>query len=149
MTDEAIHKYLQERFKELLKFYDTRASLNKKGFRFCSVYVILVSALLSALIANGIAIQYRLAAGLLSASVVIVSGILSQYQFNENWIEYRAAWDSLQRERQYFEARLGEYIGADDPNALFVQRVESISAGEGAGFYCRNARAKPESKKAE
>jgi hypothetical protein len=78
--------------------------------------------------------------GFLSASVVVATAIESHFQFNENWLTYRATWDALQREPQLRAARIGEYADAPDSNVLFVQRVEAIVSEQGSEWLARHRR---------
>jgi hypothetical protein len=139
VSDQEFDQYLSTRFCEVVKFYDTRAQQNKLGHRVCSVSIIIVSAVLAPLISTGILSDHQVLGGFLSASIVVASAIMAHFQFNENWLSYRATWDALQREPHLRAAGLGEYSDAADRNALFVQRVESIAAREGSEWLARHS----------
>jgi len=103
------------------------------------VYVIVVSAGLAPFVSFAPPeAGWRLAAALLSVTIVVATGLLSHLKCHENWLSYRASWDALNRERQYFSAGVQDYKSCSDKNALFVERVEAILAREGADFYARH-----------
>lgn len=145
MTHEEYQAYLDGRYRELLGFYDKRAIRNKRSHRICSLLVIVVSGGLVPLIATGGTAKHPLISGLFSASVVVAAAISSHFQFNENWLSYRKTWDALKREVQLHNAGIGAYQDSENPNALFVQRVEAIASDEGIDWYERHLRSKDKS----
>jgi hypothetical protein len=144
VTDDEFKEYLNTRYKQLTDYYDKRAAQNKLGYRFCSIFVIVVSGLLAPLIGTGSLADHKMIGALISASIVVASAILAYFQFNENWLNYRATWDALQREPHFRSAGLGEYQGASDRNSVFVSRIEAIAAREGAQWLARHFREKQE-----
>jgi hypothetical protein len=99
MDETAIKKYLATDYVNALKFYDHRASTSKRWYRVLSTYLIVVSAGLTPLIAfapkNDV---WRIIASVLSATIVIATGLLAQFKCHENWLSYRSSWDALERE---------------------------------------------------
>ncbi len=140
MTDEEYGRYLNERYGHLVGFYDRRAQENKRWHRASSVFIIVVSGILAPLISTGLLSKHPIIGGFLSASVVVATAVSSHFQFNENWLNYRRTWDALTREPFLREARVGDYANADDRNALFVERVESIASEEGNEWLGRHIR---------
>lgn len=140
MTDDEFQEYLSGRFKRLSNYYDDHAQTNKRWHRVSSVVIIVVSAALVPLISTGILNKHPLFGGVLSATVVVATAIGAHFQFNENWLTYRATWDALQREPELRSACVGEYTDAPDRNALFVQRVEAIVSEQGSDWLSRHRR---------
>ncbi len=140
MTDEEYAKYVDTRFKKLIGYYDQRSQQNKRWHRVCSVLVIGISGTLAPLISTGVLLNHKITGGLLSASIVVVTAIAAHFQFNENWLAYRATWDALQREPHLRDARIGEYADAADRNSLFVQRVEAMVSEQGSEWLSRHRR---------
>jgi hypothetical protein len=139
LTDQEFEEYLNTKYKKLIGFYDRRSIWNKRGYRICSVFVIVVSGLLAPLIGTGSLSKHEMVGALISASIVVVSAILAHFQFNENWLSYRATWDALEREPHLRIAGIGEYEGAMDRNSVFVNRVEAIAAREGSEWLGRHS----------
>ncbi len=141
MSEESIQKYLDEDFTAALKFYDDRANNSKKTYRWLSIYIIIISALLTPLIAfipdN---IFWRILSTVLTATIVIATGLLAHLKSHENWLSYRSSWDALKRERRFYETQSGKYRSANNPESLFVEQIESILSKEAIGFYSRHAK---------
>lgn len=139
MDEAGASKYLDGRFAEALTFYDQRSSLYKRWYRRLSVYVLFTSAALTAFVALAPpGICWRIASTLLSASIVVATGLLAHYKCHENWLSYRASWDALKREREFYKARVRDYASAQDPNTHFVECVETILSKEATDFYGRH-----------
>lgn len=140
MTDEEYERYLADRYSKLVQFYDHRAQTNKIGHRVCSVFIIAISAALAPLISTGVLLTHAMVGGFLSASVAGATAIASYFQFNENWLNYRKTWDTLQREPHLRDAQVGDYANSSDRNALFVERIEAIASDEGVEWFSRHVR---------
>jgi hypothetical protein len=147
MDETAIKNYLSVDYAKAVKFYDDRANKSKRWYRFLSIYVIAVSAGLTALIAFAPTDQYwRIISAIVSATIVVATGLLAHLKCLENWLSYRASWDALERERRFYETGAGEYKQAEDKGTLFVERIEAILGREGADFYDRHAKSEEKAK---
>lgn len=148
MNDSQINKYLTENFSEAIKFYDDRACKAKRQYRCLSIGLIIISALLTPIIPfvpdN---IWCRIVSIIMSASIVIATGLLSHLKCHENWLSYRSTWDALKREHRFFETGTGPYKSATNNSELFVERVETILTKEGADFYALHAKGAEQTKK--
>lgn len=150
MDPTALDKYVTDEYAKAVKFYDDRAAAAKGWYRRLSVYVIVASAGLTALVALSPKDDlWRAISTVVSATIVIAAGLLAHLKCHENWLSYRASWDALERERRLFEAGVGEYQSAEDKGALFVQTIEAIMAREGAAFYARHAKGEEQAKRPE
>jgi hypothetical protein len=148
MDETAIKQYIAADYGKAVKFYDERASSAKRWYRSLSIYLIVVSAVLTPLIAFApTGLCWRIISAALSATIVIAAGLLAQLKCHENWLSYRGSWDALERERRFYETGTGDYKSATDKGALFVERVEAILAREGADFYARHAKGEDQAKK--
>jgi hypothetical protein len=140
MSDEDFQEYFKTRFQALLAFYDKRSMSNKRWHRGCALYILTVSSVLVPLISTGSFLaDHKLLGGLLSATIVAVTAAASHFQFNDNWLSYRATWDALQREPHLRMAKLREYASTTDRNSLFVDRVESLASSEGREWLGRHS----------
>lgn len=142
MNDAALKKYLDEDYAKTYKFYDDRASKAKLEYRVLSIYLIVGSAVLTPIVAlmpdQG---RWRIGAAVLSATLVVVTGLMTHLKSHENWLSYRASWDAMERERRFFETATGPYRTVSDKASLFVERVEGVSTNEGMDFFARHAHA--------
>ena len=141
MDDTAIKKYLADDYAKAACFYDERAAQSKRWYRGLSTYLIVIAALLTPLVAFAPDhVGWRIISAVLSATIVISTGLLAHLKCHENWLSYRSSWDALERERRSFETKTGSYGSVADTGALFVERVEAVLAGEGTDFYTRHAK---------
>lgn len=140
MEESVINKYLTEEYAKALKFYDDRARSSKKVYRAFSIYLIVVSAILTLLVALAPDQEgWRIMTAALSATLAVATGMLAHLKSHENWLCYRASWDALERERRLFETASGPYHSVPDKAALFVERVEVVLTKEGSDFFARHA----------
>ena len=78
MDDSAIKKYLAGDYAKAVKFYDDRACTAKRWFRSLSIYLIVVAALLTPIVAFAPDnLFWRILAAALSASIVISTALLA------------------------------------------------------------------------
>ena len=148
MDDTQINKYLEVDFAEAIKYYDDRALKAKRCYHWLSIYLIVVSASLTFVVAFAPnEMGWRVFSAVLSASIAVSTGLIQFFKCHENWLAYRSAWDALKREHRLHEAEAGEYENHPNKHALFVERVEAIRTTEGIGFYERHSKAKEDSKK--
>lgn len=131
MTDDEFKGYRDGRYNQMLNYYDKKAIWNKRFYRLCSFYVLVVSAGISPIV-----LIYKehaqVLAAILSPTVTLVAAIAGQYRFHDNWLRYRAAWDALKHEIHFHDAKLGLYMGQEDRHSFFVDQVEGLIAREGS-----------------
>lgn len=141
MEESTIKKYLEEDFKQALRFYDRRAKSNKLAYRVFSIYLIVAAAVLTPLVALAShELFWRILTASFSATIVIGTGLLALVKPHENWLSYRASWDAFMRERRLFGTSSGPYHGVSDKSVLFVERVESVLSREASDFFLRHTK---------
>lgn len=62
--------------------------------------------------------------------VAILTAGLRTFEYQENWINYRTTCETQRKEKYFYEVGLREYGSAEDKEALFVDRVESLISRE-------------------
>jgi hypothetical protein len=68
--------------------------------------------------------------GGLGSAIVVMEGVQQLYQFQEQWIAYRSAWDALRREQHLYDVNAGDYATAANPTTLLAERIEQLIASE-------------------
>jgi hypothetical protein len=82
---------------------------------------------------------------LTSVIVAILTAALKTFKYQENWLNYRTTCETLRKEKYFYEAGLVEYASADDKEAAFVERVESLISRENTMWVSTHrAETKPE-----
>lgn len=138
MTAEDFKSYREGRIAEALKYYDRKAKWNKRCYYASSVYVLVVSGVICPVILLS-KTHGQMAVAILSPTVTVLAAIAGLFRFHENWLSYRATWDALKHEIYLHDANAGLYSGQNDPNRVFVERVEGVVSVEGAEWLRRHA----------
>ena len=61
--------------------------------------------------------------------ITIITGVVTLYKFQENWIEYRTTCETLRHEKFLFLTQTDPY-DIEDPFNLLVHRVENLISKE-------------------
>ena len=81
--------------------------------------------------AAGMAAPAGLTGGL-GVAVVVLEGLQSLFQFQQNWMTYRSTCEELKHEKFLWLAKAGPYATTNAPDALLAERVESLISREHA-----------------
>lgn len=123
--------YLINRVEDQIIWYEKRSAWNKRWYlrlKIIELFLALLIPLLTAYITTE-ATGLKLAVGLIGLFVAAVSGLITLYKFQENWISYRSIVELLKQERFLYNAKAGPYK-TEDAFALFVERFESFLSKE-------------------
>jgi len=94
--DEA--EYLKQRVDDQIDWYDRKSQSNQKGFKRLRVIEIAVATLIPLLAGYaGESAHLDAAIGGLGLLVAVLASVVSVYQFQENWTEYRVTCEALRR----------------------------------------------------
>ena len=126
MTPE---QYLQVRVENQLAWYSKRSAQNKSAYFQLQIVALLAAVLIPILSLSSGDIKVRIAVALLGGVAALIAGLLSLYQFRDQWLDYRSTAESLKCEKHLFLTRSPPYAKAD-AFPLFVQRVEAIILAE-------------------
>lgn len=129
MNEADFEEYLDGRYNKQMHWYAEKARFNRKVYHGLQTLIVTFSVVIPTLVIIG--------EGWLRWFVVIPSGIvaigttlLQTFNFHENWINYRTTRETLRKEIHYSKAKLFGYNKAEDPKALFVERVEAVISRE-------------------
>jgi hypothetical protein len=142
---------VHERLDDQIAWYDKKAAFNQRRYRRSSVAQIALSAIIMIIAASSQAPTIPVVrnhfdlgvAAVLAAVLTVLKAIESAYQWQSNWINYRAAAESLKREKYLYRARAGPYAEAANPGRLLIERVEDVIAHETGGWAGRMQQAQP------
>jgi len=140
MNREEFDKYLNERYKPELKWYDTKSASNKKwsyGFQLSIIVIAAIVPIFAALELKWITV-------ILSAFVAAATGIFSYCKFEDHWHNYRTTCETLKKEKYYYDSKSGEYQEAENPEKIFVERVEDLISRENTRWASIRRKAKEE-----
>ena len=144
MEQEAFSKYLSDRYEDQIAWYDKSAARNQMAYILMQWPLIVLAAITPILIELDVKpLGWIHWATLTSAVVAILTAGLKTFKYQENWITYRTTCETLRKEKHFYDAALGDYGTAQDKEALFVERVESLIARENSMWVGTH---KPETK---
>jgi hypothetical protein len=125
----AFNEYLDKRYFDQLKYYESAAAKNQKRYKYFQWILIVLSTLTTILAAlpknEKFNFQYLVVAS--AALVTILTAGLKTFQFQELWVSYRSTIEQLKPELYYYNFNVGDYgLAGIDKESTFVFRVEQI-----------------------
>lgn len=123
--------YIKDRLDDQIQWYSTKSQWNQKWYKRLRILEILAACLIPLIVGYVIDTRpfLKVIVGILGVLVALVSGILSLYKFQENWIEYRTVAESLKHEKYLFLTKSEPY-NIDNSFSLLVERVEGMISVE-------------------
>lgn len=131
MNREEFERYRKQRYDDQVKWYDKKAIRSHNAYNIFQWSLTILSALTPIFIILTVAENWIkwLAVGI-AVCVVISNAALKAFKYQENWINYRTTCETLRKEIHFYTAGVQGYNTADDKEALFVDRVESLISRE-------------------
>ena len=127
-------QYLSDRVDDQIHWYDQKSQSAQKTFKRLRGVEILVASSIPFLAGfSGIYDGVRFLTGLAGVVIVVLTGIISLNQYQENWFAYRTVCESLKHEKYLFAARAEPY-DRESPFQLLVGRVEGLISKENSDW---------------
>jgi hypothetical protein len=123
--------YAWERLEDQLGWYDRKSAHHKNWFQRFKVLQIVIAASIPVVAGGGAGAWIT---GSLGASIVAIESFQQLFQFQQNWLGYRATAEALKHEKFVYLARAGPYRDAPAPDALLAERVEGLVSQEHAAW---------------
>ena len=126
-------EYLEERLEDQIKWFNAKSVTNKKKYQTCQVILLVLAALVtvSGVFKTEGSSWVGFAVPMLGALIAVITGIMSLYKYQENWLNYRTAAEALLHEKFLFLTKSDPYNIAEPLN-LLVTRSETIISKENA-----------------
>jgi len=132
-----MEEYLKQRVETQRKWYEAKATTNKKIFLKYQTIIIILGALIPVLIAFENVFPELEAWGgpitaVIAAIIAVIAGLDKLKQPQPNWFNYRSNEETIKKEEWLFKYRAGQYKGLSDQDAnqLLVERIESIISAD-------------------
>jgi hypothetical protein len=136
MDTATFNDYLEKRYYDQLKFYESASAKNQKRYKRFQWTLIILSTLttiMAAIPREEFDLHYAVVAT--AALVTILTSALKTFQYQELWVNYRSTIEQLKPEIYYYNFNAGEYGQAGiDKEVLFITRVEQILNKEHDGW---------------
>ena len=126
-------EYIQKRVDDQIEWYDHKSQRNQWVFKRIRAIEIIAAASIPFIAGHSELPYGSWVTGLLGLIVAVLAGLLSLFQFQENWTSYRTTCEALKHEKFLFLTFAEPYNGKD-PFPLFVRRVESVISKENTGW---------------
>ncbi|MEP7141711.1 MAG: DUF4231 domain-containing protein [Ferruginibacter sp.] len=140
MDTTTFDKYLQERYYDQMKYYESASLKNQKKYRLFQWILIILSALAPVLAAlnainpgtdKTVTVISSVTVVIISSIVAILTTGLKTFNYLELWVNYRSTYEKLKPEIYYYNFNIGPYGAPDiDKESLFVTRVEAMLDAE-------------------
>ena len=130
--------YARERLEDQLAWYERKGAHNKTWFQRFKVLQIVIAAAIPVVAGAGAGAWIT---GSLGASIVVFEGFQQLFQFQQNWLGYRATAEALKHEKFLYLVRAGPYLEAQAPDAVLAERVEGLVSQEHSGWSSVHAQA--------
>jgi len=140
--------YEDDRLEEQLDWHSKKARTNKLRFRISVIIIMILSAIIPLInLIETLDVQTRIISSLLSAVILIVTGITQLEKYQENWIIYRTTQELLKKEKYFYKNGVAEYADLDENSKrrLLVQRVETLISSETNKYFTIHQPQKPQS----
>jgi hypothetical protein len=132
-----VGSYIDKRLEDQITWYETKATENKNRFHQFQVIIIVASAIIPLVNLVDIPVQTRVTSAILGAIITGITALTQLKKYQENWLLYRSAEESLKREKFLFLNSAGNYSNlADDvKNKTLVESIEAILSTETSKFF--------------
>lgn len=120
-----------QRLEDQLAWYEHSSARCKLWFHRLKVLQIVVAAMIPVSAALGASAGV---AGSLGAVVVVVEGLQQLFQYQQNWVGYRATAEALKHEKFLYLSHAGPYRAHAVREALLAERVEARVSTEHAAW---------------
>jgi len=126
-------EYLEKRLNDQIDWYDKKSVFNQRWYKWLRMIELVAAAAIPFLAGfiNGESnpFPFKIVIGLLGLVIVVITGVLTLYKFQENWIEYRTTSETLKHEK-FLYLTASERYNVEKPFQLLVQRVENFISKE-------------------
>lgn len=131
VMDGAPRSSAWQRLEDQLAWYERNSARCKRWFHRLKVLQIVVAAMIPVSAALGASAAV---AGSLGAVIVVVEGVQQLFQYQQNWIGYRATAEALKHEKFLYLSHAGPYRADAGREALLAERVEGRVSTEHAAW---------------
>lgn len=134
MTPE---KYMTDRVDDQISYHSSRSKYSKTRFQTMRIVEILAAALIPFLAGYVTTMPImQVAVGALGVLIAVITGALTLYSFEQNWMTSRATVEALSHEKVLFRTGAEPY-NVENPFPLFVDKVETLLASEQSQWVAR------------
>ena len=138
-------EYIKQRLDDQIDWYERKSQWNQNWYKRLRVVEIICACSIPFVLSfasEGKGVMVGVA-GLFGVVVAVLSGVITLFKFEENWVSYRTTCERLQHEKLLHATKTMPYGDGNNLPQL-VKRVEAIISKEGMEWQ-QNIMAKEES----
>ncbi len=127
-------EYIAGRLEDQIAWFDRKSGANQRVYKRLRIAEIFVAAsipFLAGYSENSPSVLFTV--GLSGVAVAVISGLLALNRYQENWVEYRATSEALQRHRYRYLTQSAPYQ-TDDRFTILVDNVEALLSKENGNW---------------
>lgn len=139
------NEFIKERLDDQISWYDKKSQWNQKYYKVLRIIEIIAAATipLVAGLMTAESMELKFLVGFLGLMIAVITGAVTLYKFQENWIKYRTTCEMLKHEKYFYLTKTNQY-NLDDPFPLLVKRVENIISKENMDWEQNTSSSKKE-----
>lgn len=129
MKEFDIEEYINDRLNNQIEWYDKKSQHHKIWFKILKsgaitfgIFIPITSCFLHE--------NFKLISVILSSGILFCEGMISLFNHQKNWIEYRKTSELLKQEKFMYLFKSGVYRDEKYPNITLVERCETIISNE-------------------
>lgn len=124
--DMGLETYLKERVQDQESWMEAKSGSSKKKYHRVKLFVILLSVSIPFLVTMiDVYAYFKYIIAGVGVLIAAAEGVLSLYDFQNEWISYRQTLEALKREK-FFYATKSSIYKKDSSFQFFVERIETI-----------------------
>ncbi len=136
--------YLRERVDDQLDWYSKKSASNKRWYFRLQLFTLVAAASIPVISLSSSDNAVRILVAVIGALTAVAAGVLTLYQFKDQWVDYRSTAETLKYEKYLFMTGASPYTDAK-AFSLFTNRVESIIIQENKGWREKKFSTEPDS----
>ncbi|NND90490.1 MAG: DUF4231 domain-containing protein [Granulosicoccus sp.] len=125
--------YIRTRVDDQLTWYGDKSAFNKRWYYRLQLVTLLAATAIPVISLSSANPSTRILVALIGAIAAVSTGVLSLFQFRDQWMDYRSTAEALKFEKHLYLTRAAPYQ-SEDAYSLFVNRIEATIISENRGW---------------
>jgi hypothetical protein len=128
---------LWDRLQGQIEWYDSKAKVNQKAYKFSKVAIIVLAISLPIFAEYGFipGVEHdtrALLVGIAAGAILLLEGLQHLNKWQENWILYRSTCEGLRHEQHLFAEKAGPYanLKPEEAQRILAERTGSLVMAE-------------------
>lgn len=124
-----IDNYIINRLNQQINWYDKKSKKHQNWYKILKALEITLSVSIP-ILSHILSTNFKITSVILSSGILLCEGMISLFNHQKNWIEYRKTSELLKQEKYMYLFKSGVYRDELYPNITLVERCETIISNE-------------------